>query len=164
MISRALGRLDEIRTLASGLPSIERLPPGKVTALARFASAAKAQAVSRLPADRRAATLLAFIRTLEASAGDDVIDLFDAVTTSMVSEASSAAKLARLRSLRDLDAAALKLRDAAVVILDLETPNDASGALSDQCTDRARRKCTGCTDPGAFRHFRFRGLSAEIIA
>ncbi len=96
-ISRALGRLEEIRTLASGLPSLDRLPPGKVTALARFASAAKAQAVSRLPADRRAATLLAFIRTLEASAGDDVIDLFDAVTTSMVSEASSAAKLARLR-------------------------------------------------------------------
>lgn len=124
-ISRALGRLEEIRTLASGLPSLDRLPPGKVTALARFASAAKAQAVSRLPADRRAATLLAFIRTLEASAGDDVIDLFDAVTTSMVSEASSAAKLARLRSLRDLDAAALKLRDAAIVILDPETPDDA---------------------------------------
>lgn len=124
-ISRALGRLEEIRALASGLPAIDRLPPGKVTALARFASAAKAQAVSRLPDDRRAATLLAFIRTLEASAGDDVIDLFDAVSTSMFSEASTAAKQARLRSLRDLDAAALKLRDAAIVILDPETPDDA---------------------------------------
>lgn len=72
-ISRALGRLEEIRTLASGLPSIDRLPPGRVMALARFASAAKAQAVSRLPDDRRAAT----------------------------------------SALRDLDAAALKLRDAA---------------------------------------------------
>ncbi|WP_137136512.1 Tn3 family transposase [Rhizobium sp. FKY42] len=124
-ISRALGRLEEIRALASGLPSIDRLPPGRVTALARFASSAKAQAVSRLPDDRRAATLLAFIRTLEASAGDDVIDLFDAVSTSMVSQAAMAAKQARLRSLRDLDAAALKLRDAAIVILDPETPDDA---------------------------------------
>lgn len=93
--------------------------------MARYASAAKAQAVWRLPDDRRAATLLAFIRTLEASASDDVIDLFDAVSTSMFSEASTAAKQARLRSLRDLDAAALKLRDAAIVILDPETPDDA---------------------------------------
>lgn len=124
-ISRAVDRLEEIRALAIGLPLIDRLPPGRVTALARFASTAKAQAVSRLPDDRRAATLLAFIRTLEASAGDDVIDLFDAVTTSMVSEATTAAKQARLRSLRDLDAAALKLRDAAIVILDPETPDDA---------------------------------------
>lgn len=124
-IGRALDRLQEIRTLTNGMPSIERLPPGKVTALARFASAAKAQAVSRLPPDRRAATLLAFVRTLEASAGDDVIDLFDMVSTSMFSEASTAAKQARLRSLRDLDAAALKLRDAAIIILDPETPDDA---------------------------------------
>ena len=77
-ISRAVDRLEEIRALANGLPSIDRFPPGRVTALARFASAAKAQAVSRMPDDRRAATLLAFIRTLEASAGDDVIDLLAA--------------------------------------------------------------------------------------
>ncbi|MEO1990281.1 MAG: Tn3 family transposase [Martelella sp.] len=124
-IRRALDRLEEIRTLTNGLPSIDRLPPGKITTLARFASAAKAQAVSRLPPDRRAATLLAFIRTLEASAGDDVIDVFDVVSTSMFSEASKSAKQARLRSLRDLDAAALKLRDAAVIILNPETPDDA---------------------------------------
>ena len=90
-------------------------------ALARFAEAAKAQAVARLPSDRRAATLLAFIRMLEATAGDDVIDLFDAVTTSMFSKADAASKEARLRSLRDLDAAALKLRDAGAIILDEKT-------------------------------------------
>ena len=60
----------------------------------------------------------------EASAGDDVIDLFDAVTTSMFAAATTAAKEARLRSLRDLDAAALRLRDASVVILDETTPDD----------------------------------------
>ncbi|NKD56106.1 Tn3 family transposase, partial [Haematospirillum sp. H4485] len=124
-VRRALDRLEEIRSLTNGLPSIDHLPPGKITALARFASAAKAQAVSRLPPDRRAATLLAFIRTLEASAGDDVIDVFDVVSTSMFNEATKAAKQARLRSLRDLDAAALKLRDAAIVLLDPETPDDA---------------------------------------
>ncbi len=40
---------------------------------------AKAQLVARLPDDHRAATLFAFMRTPEASAGDDVIDLFNAV-------------------------------------------------------------------------------------
>jgi hypothetical protein len=122
-ISRALARLTEIRAITNELPSTDRLPPGKVSSLARFAVAAKAQAVARLPPDRRAATLLAFIQTLEASAGDDVIDLFDAVTTSMFAQAATASKEARLRSLRDLDAAALKLRDAAIVVLDPKTPD-----------------------------------------
>jgi hypothetical protein len=122
-ISRALIRLEEIRAITKGLPQTNPLPPGKVMALARFAAAPKAQAVARLPNDRRAATLLAFVRTLEATAGDDVIDLFDAVSTSMFAQADAASKEARLRSLRDLDAAALKLRDAGAVILDEETPD-----------------------------------------
>ena len=111
------------RKIADDLPQIDGLPPGKVAALARFASAAKAQAVTRLPDDRRTATLLAFVHTLKASAGDDVIDLFDAVVTTMFVQAEAASKEARLRSLRDLDAAALKLRDAGGVILDQATPD-----------------------------------------
>lgn len=117
-IGRALARLEEIRSITHGLPEIDRLPPGRVMALARFASTAKAQAVARLPDERRAATLLAFIRTLEASAGDDVIDLFDAVATNVFSSAQAASRQARLRTLRDLDIAALKLRDAATVLFD----------------------------------------------
>ncbi len=46
-IVRAVARLEEIRAIGAGLPEVDRLPPGKVTALARFASAAKAQAVAR---------------------------------------------------------------------------------------------------------------------
>src|SRR3546814_1770202 len=62
--------------------------------------------------------LVAFIRTLEASASDDVIDLFDAVSTKMFSNARVNAKEARMRSLRDLDAASLRLRDVGAVLLD----------------------------------------------
>jgi hypothetical protein len=120
-IGRAVKRLEEVRTLAAGLPELDRIPPGKAVSLARFASVAKAQAVARLPEDRRAATLVAFIRTLEASAGDDVIDLFDAVSTTMFSHARATAKEARMRSLRDLDGAALLLRDAGTVLLDDQT-------------------------------------------
>jgi TnpA family transposase len=117
-ISRAIDRLTEIRAFTTGLPELDRVPPGKAAALARFASAARAQAVARLPDDRRAATLVAFIRTLEASASDDVIDLFDAVSTRMFSNARINAKEARMRSLRDLDAASLRLRDVGAVLLD----------------------------------------------
>ncbi len=97
------------------------MPPGKAAALARFASAARAQAVSRLPDDRRASTLVAFIRSLEANAGDDVIDLFDAVSTTMFARAQAVSREARMQSLRDLDAAALKLRAASAVLLDDST-------------------------------------------
>ena len=63
------------------------------------------------------------MNTLEASAGDDVLDLFDAVATAMFSHAEMAAKEARMRSLRDLDAAALQLRDVGNVVLDETTPD-----------------------------------------
>lgn len=119
-ISRSIIRLKEVRAITRGLPTVERLPQGKIAALARFGSAAKASAVARLPDDRRAATLLSFAHTLEASAGDDVIDLFDAVTTRMFADAELAAKQARMRSLRDLDAAALKLSEAGIILLDRE--------------------------------------------
>jgi Domain of unknown function (DUF4158)/Tn3 transposase DDE domain len=117
-LSRAVARLDEVRLLAVGLPSVAHVPPGRVTALARFATVAKAQAVARLPEERRTATLLAFVRTLEASAQDDVLDLFDIVVTKLFTDAAAIGKRARLRTIRDLDAAALRLRRAGGVLMD----------------------------------------------
>jgi TnpA family transposase len=94
------------------------LPKTRVLALARFAGAARAQAVARLPDERRAATLLAFIRALEASAQDDVLDLFDLLVTRMFVDAVRKGREARLRSLRDLDAAALTLSKVCALVLD----------------------------------------------
>ncbi len=48
-LSRAVGRLDEVLVLTLGLPTIDHVPPGRVTALARFATVARAQAVARMP-------------------------------------------------------------------------------------------------------------------
>ena len=91
-LSRAVGRLDEVRALTLGLPTIDHVPPGRVTALARFATVAKAQAVARMPLERRIATLLAFVRTLEATAQDDVLDLFDIVVTALFTNAAKVGK------------------------------------------------------------------------
>ncbi len=107
-----------MRVLTLGLPAIDHVPPGRVMALARFATVAKAQAVARMPLERRTATLLAFVRTLEAIAQDDVLDLFDIVVTALFSDAAKVGKNARLRTLRDLDAAALLLRRAGGVLTD----------------------------------------------
>jgi TnpA family transposase len=122
---RAIDRLQEVQALASGLPSLDRLPASRIASLARFASAAKAQTVARLPDDRRIATLLAYVRTLEASAHDDVLDLFDVVVTAMFADAKAAGQKERLSSIRDLDAAALMLRQACAVLLDENTPDGA---------------------------------------
>ncbi len=124
-LTRAVDRLDEVKLLALGLPDTAHVPPGRVTALARFAMVAKAQAVARMPRERRTATLLAFVRTLEASAQDDVLDLLDIVVTKLFSDAAKVGKKARLRTIRDLDAAALQLRRAGAVLLD-ETVEDAA--------------------------------------
>ncbi|CAO3460021.1 hypothetical protein [Azospirillum argentinense] len=115
---RAIERLDDVRHLAVALPHIDRLPKTRILALARFAGAAKAQAVARLPDERRAATLLAFLRALEASAQDDVLDLFDLLVTRMFVDAVRKGREARLRSLGDLDAAALTLRKVCALVLD----------------------------------------------
>ena len=106
-------RLGEVQDLARDLPWTDRVPRSRVLALARFATASKAQAIMRLPDQRRVATLLAFVRTLEASAQDDVLDLFDVVVTRIFADAKKREEEARLRSLRDLDAAALVLRGVA---------------------------------------------------
>jgi len=79
---------------------------------------ARAQAVARMPLERRTATLLAFVRTLEASAQDDVLDLFDIVVSTLFTDAAKVGKKARLRTIRDLDAAALQLRRVGGVLMD----------------------------------------------
>lgn len=128
-LARAVARLDEVRAIAAGLPSVERLPRGRVLALARFAAAAKASAVARLPEERRLATLVAFARTLEATAQDDVLDLFDIVVTRIFADAQARDREARLRSLRDLDAAALTLRQGWGLLLEQDGQADPREAV-----------------------------------
>ena len=122
-LARAIKRLDEVRELGKGLPHTDKLPKTRILALARFANAAKAQAVSRMPDERRAATLLAFIRALEASAQDDVLDLLDVIVTKIWTDAVQKGRAARLRGLGDLDAAALTLKAACAVIFDKKISN-----------------------------------------
>ena len=49
---------------------------------------------------------------------DDALDLLDLIVTDLLAQAKLAGEKERLRTLRDLDAAALQLREACAVLLD----------------------------------------------
>lgn len=67
--------------------------------------------------------MLIFLQALERSATDDALDLFDQFMTHLTLTGEVRRKQERLRTLKDLDQAALRLRDAVRVLLD-ETISD----------------------------------------
>ena len=114
----ALHRLDEIRALGVSDISLDHLPFNRLHALARYAAAARAQAISRMAPERRTATLLAFAHAFERTAMDDALDVFDGLVSDIVRGAHKEGEKERLRTLHDLDSAALQLWDALQVLID----------------------------------------------
>ncbi len=116
----ALHRIDEIRDLGVSDVSLDHLPLNRLRALARYAAAARAQAISRMAPERRTATLLAFAHAFERTAMDDAIDLLDSLVNDIVRRAHKDGEQERLRTLQDLDTAALQLWEALQVLLDYD--------------------------------------------
>ena len=79
-----------------------------------------------MPEQRRIATLVAFARKLEATATDDALDLFDRLVDDLVSQSQVAERRERMRTIKDLDVAALALRDACELPLDSELDDGQS--------------------------------------
>ena len=108
---RHLERIDAIRSHGLSLPPSADLPAAPLGRLARSARVSKPASLAALHEPRRTATLAALFQTLEATALDDAIELFDVLATDIFTHAEEAHRKSRLRSLRDLDAAAIMLRD-----------------------------------------------------
>jgi TnpA family transposase len=114
----ALNRLVEVRALGVNTLDVSAIPPSRLKVLARTAASVRAQAIARMPSSRRIATLLAFVHVLEATAIDDAIDLLDLLIGDLVATSKRTGEQERLRTIKDLDAAALRLSQACSVLLD----------------------------------------------
>lgn len=121
----ALRRITEIRALEVGGLNRSSVPFNRIMQLFRFAQVSKAQALERMPTDRRIATLVAFAQVIEPMAYDDALDVLDWFLTDIFAQARRAGTQARLRTLKDLDAAALHLAAAGRVLLDPACPDHA---------------------------------------
>ncbi|MEA5516760.1 Tn3 family transposase, partial [Nodularia sp. UHCC 0506] len=114
----ALNRLVKVRSLGINTLNFSGIPASRLKALARHAATIRVQAIARMPFERRIATLVAFIHTLEALAADDTLDVLELLLKDLLSKSVRDGKKERLRTIKDLDAAALRLGAACAVILD----------------------------------------------
>lgn len=121
----ALRRLDHIRALGVSEVPVQDLPEARLARLARHAQLAWAQTLLRMSEERRLATLLVFGQTLERTATDDILDLFDGLMATLALSGETTRRRERLRSLKDLDQAALVLEQAVRLLLDEAVPDAA---------------------------------------
>jgi hypothetical protein len=104
---KALERAVDLRKLGADSWDLKGVPHGRVAALARFAKAARAQAVAELPDDRRMATLVAFTATMGPVAADEAIEVFDLLMGDLVRTSGHRAERDRLRTIKELDTAVI---------------------------------------------------------
>ena len=114
----ALQRHEELQALGVGKLDFSGIPPVRIKRLARYAATAWAPNIVRMPRQRRIATLLAFVSVYEVNALDDALDVLDMLITEIAAQAKRLGQKQRLRTLRDLDQAALTLREACSILLD----------------------------------------------
>jgi len=127
----ALDRLGEVQRVAGPRRlRLDGLAPGRVRALAGDAATAKAQRLSQRTQPRRVAALACYVERLLAEAHDDVIDVLVIIVHDLASRSERAVERDRMRTLDQLDAAALVLRKAALVVLDTDVA-DVRSAIFD---------------------------------
>lgn len=127
---QAIHRIEQIRAVGVGDIDLSDVPESRQAVLVRHAMTVRAQLIERLREDRRLATLLVFVQHLEGTATDDVLDLFISVMNDLALRGEANRRRERLRSLKDLDQAALLLREAVAVLLDPDVPPEQVRTLA----------------------------------
>ena len=144
-LTQALHRVEQIRVLGIGDIDLSDVPKARQAVLVRHAQTVRAQLIERLGEERRLATLLVFVQHLERIATDDALDIFHGLMTSFALRGEAKRKRERLRSLKDLDQAALLLRDVVQVLLNSEG-QDARQQVLAQVGEAAMRKAVRVVD------------------
>jgi hypothetical protein len=120
----ALNRLVTIRALGINKLDVGKIPPIRFKALSKTAFTLRAQAIARMPTQRRIATLLAWAYVMEAIAIDDALDVLNLLVKDILAKSQKDGKKNRLRTIKDLDAAALQLAIACRVLLNPATEDN----------------------------------------
>lgn len=135
----AVDRIGELRAYDVARLDLSGLPPARIAALARHAVTARARDLAQLAPERRIAVLLAFAVSAETRATDDALDLFCQLLRGLTARVERRGRLERLETLGELDAAALRLREAVAVLLDPDVPDDQVRASVFGQVERAAR-------------------------
>ncbi len=115
---RHLDRLDAIRAFDLRPVAPRGVPPMVIERLARVARQGKPSAIVALQEPRRTATIAALFYTLEAAAQDDAAELAEALVVDLNNDAEASARDERSRNQRELDAAAILLRELTRMVLE----------------------------------------------
>ena len=115
---KAFRRLAEIGRQASAFSIHRPFQTGLIRTLVRYAARTWALVIARMPATRRRATLVAFAHLFEAHYPGRCADVLDLMISELLTRVEKEGDQPRLRTLRHLDAAALRLHDACRVALD----------------------------------------------
>jgi TnpA family transposase len=119
----AMDRYLELKEWHIGEIDFSSIPPVRLKSLARYASVVTAPKIARMPADKRTAILVAFVKAFETMALDDALDVLDQLITGIAGDAKRIGQKNRLRTLKYLDKSALALADVCALILQEETPD-----------------------------------------
>ncbi|MER6917054.1 Tn3 family transposase [Streptomyces sp. NPDC000594] len=118
----ALQRVEDIAAFRLGRVKLDKVPPNRLAALARYGLGTKAVKLERAPEPKRTAMLTAVMRHLEAKAIDDALDLFEILmATRLISTAKRSSEKQRLATLPQLERSSrIVARAARVFIGELE--------------------------------------------
>lgn len=118
-MAQALDRVNDIALFRLGRVNIDRVPPNRLTTLARYGMGSKAPSLGRATEPKKTAMLTAMMRHLEASAIDDALDLFAVLmSTRLLSPAKRASERERLAMLPQLEKASRTLAKASRALVE----------------------------------------------
>lgn len=138
-MKRALERVDEIAVYRLGRVKLDKLPPNRLAALARYGLGSKATSLQRASEPKRTAMLTAVMRHLEAKAIDDALELFAVLmSTKLISAAKRLTNKQRLSTLPQLEKASrITARISQVFMEELEHIHEAGVAVDPAAMWRA---------------------------
>lgn len=146
-LARALQRAEDLSAYRLGRVQVDKVPVRRMKTLARYGAGSKAPTLAKLLEPRKTATLLAVTRSLEATAIDDALDLFNLpMATKLISPARRKSETERLAMLPKLEKASkLVARAERVLVQQLDLVAECNADLDPAAVWVAIADQTGAT-------------------